>query len=246
MPPGIPGVASRARYRFAPHPNDAARDPNLHKMISRLDPRAHALVRFAAVIAAGTEEMIRAQAQACSTGIEPAAVEELILQSYLFTGFPRTLNAMRAWRALNVAPNVAPPPTAEPPARDPALSEWRAQGERTCATVYGEAYDLLRSNIRALHPALDDWMIADGYGKVLSRPGLDLKTRELAIVAACAASRQQRQLHSHLHGALNAGASEAEVDATLRVLEGILPPHALENYRQLLRKVISSRAVAAD
>ena len=48
-------------------------------------------------------------------------------------------------------------------------------------------------------------MITEGYGKVLSRPGLDLERRELCIVAACAATEQDRQLHSHLHGALNVG-----------------------------------------
>ena len=62
-------------------------------------------------------------------------------------------------------------------------------------------YDRLRENIRHLHPLLDDWMIDEGYGKVLSRPGLDLPRRELCIVAACAATGQDRQLHSHLHGA---------------------------------------------
>ena len=66
-------------------------------------------------------------------------------------------------------------------------------------------YERLRENIRDLHPLLDDWMIVEGYGKVLSRPGLDLARRELCIVAACAAAAQDRQLHSHLHGALNVG-----------------------------------------
>ena len=58
-------------------------------------------------------------------------------------------------------------------------------------------------------------MIVEGYGKVLSRPALDLARRELCIVAACAASRQERQLHSHLHGALHAGASKAAITDTL-------------------------------
>ena len=62
-----------------------------------------------------------------------------------------------------------------------------ARGEATCAAVYGAMYETLRENIRALHPALDEWMITEGYGKVLSRPGLDLPRRELCIVAACAA-----------------------------------------------------------
>ena len=58
-------------------------------------------------------------------------------------------------------------------------------------------------------------MIVEGYGKVLSRPALDLPRRELCIVAACAASKQDRQLHSHLHGALNVGVEPSVIDAAI-------------------------------
>jgi 4-carboxymuconolactone decarboxylase len=118
------------------------------------------------------------------------------------------------------------------------LETWRRRGEATCAIVYGESYEKLRKNIRGLHPALDDWMIVDGYGKVLSRPGADLKTRELCVVAACAASGQQRQLHSHMHGALNAGATAGEVGAVLDALGDLISRDDLARYRQLLQKVV--------
>jgi 4-carboxymuconolactone decarboxylase len=102
-------------------------------------------------------------------------------------------------------------------------------------------YERLRANIRALHPALDAWMITDGYGKVLSREGLDLRSRELCIVAACAASGQQRQLHSHLHGALNAGASPAQVNSALDSLSDFVSSEDLARYKTLLTHVMSRR-----
>src|SRR5436305_9575884 len=111
------------------------------------------------------------------------------------------------------------------PVTDSAVGDaeqWRADGEATCAAVYGSMYDRLRSNIRTLHPLLDDWMITEGYGKVLSRPGLDLPRRELCIVAVCAASHQDRQLHSHLHGALNVGVDPSVVDATLASIADLI------------------------
>jgi 4-carboxymuconolactone decarboxylase len=80
-------------------------------------------------------------------------------------------------------------------------------------------------------------MIVDGYGKVLSRPGVDLRTRELCVVAACAVSGQQRQLHSHLHGALNAGASAGEIGGVLEALGDLVSRADLGRYRQLLQKV---------
>jgi 4-carboxymuconolactone decarboxylase len=209
-------------------------------MLYQLDAQTRALVRLAAAIAGGTEGAARSEIEVCAATVDPVLVEEIILQSYLFAGFPRALNAMRAWRAA-----TGEPPSHEEPAQPGDLESWRNDGERTCAIVYGDAYERLRRNVRALHPALDDWMIVDGYGKVLSRPGLDLKTRELAIVAACAGARQQRQLHSHLHGALNAGATAGEADATLRALNDLLPPPAIDAYRQLLRKIVATRDAPA-
>lgn len=205
-------------------------------MLYQLEAPIRALVRLAAAIAGGTESAVRSEVELCATVADHALVEEIILQSYLFAGFPRALNAMRAWRA--ASGDLAPD---ENPAARGGIEQWRRDGERTCAVVYGDAYERLRDNIRALHPLLDEWMIVEGYGKVLSRSGLDLKTRELAIVAACAGARQQRQLHSHLHGALNSGASVGELDATLRALSDLLPPAAVESYRQLLRKVVAAR-----
>jgi 4-carboxymuconolactone decarboxylase len=189
-----------------------AAGPLSHTLLD-LDPATRALVRLSAIITSGSEGAIR-QGFAALDGVPPVWIEELVLQCHLFAGFPRALNAMREWRRWQPQPAAA---------RDAdAPRDWRAQGEATCATVYGEMYERLRDNIRRLHPDLDDWMIVDGYGKVLSRPGLDLARRELCIVAACAASQQDRQLHSHLHGALNAGAAPSVVGQTLSAIDDLL------------------------
>jgi 4-carboxymuconolactone decarboxylase len=201
--------------------------PLRHTLID-LDPPTLALVRLSAIITAGTENAMR-DAFATLGDVPVVWVEELILQCHLFAGFPRALNAMREWRRWQTEPAVDPDANA---GRD-----WRAQGEATCATVYGEMYERLRGNIRRLHPDLDDWMIVDGYGKVLSRPGLDLVRRELCIVAACAISRQDRQLHSHLHGALNAGAAATAVSSALNAIEDLLDSDHAQSVHLLWSRV---------
>jgi len=200
-----------------------------------LDTRA--LVQIAGAIAGADETVTRRVMENAAGNVDSAHVDEVIIQSYLFAGFPRTLNAARIWRSVS----GAPAPEVDPSAALESSSDWVARGEATCRVVYGESYEMLRENIRALHPALDTWMITDGYGKVLSRPGLDLKTRELCIVAACAASAQQRQLHSHLHGALNAGASVSEVGEALDSLSDFVNDADLDKYKSLLSHVASRR-----
>lgn len=50
------------------------------------------------------------------------------------------------------------------------------------------------------------------FGDIYSRPGLDLKSREMATVAAlCAMGNASPQLKVHIHGALNVGCSAKEV-----------------------------------
>jgi len=195
------------------------------------------LVRVAAAVAGADEQTMRSVIEAAAGKVKPVAMDEVILQSYLFAGFPRTLNAARMWRA--ASGEIAPENDAAAELKND--SDWVERGVETCRTVYGGSYELLRENIRALHPALDAWMIADGYGKVLSRPELDLKIRELCIVAACAAAGQQRQLHSHLHGALNSGASLDEIHGVLASLDDLVAPADLRRYRALLGRVVTRR-----
>lgn len=193
-----------------------------------------ALVRLSARIAIGSEAEVRSGcAEVLSADTPLPWVEECILQSYLMAGFPRALNAMREWRKVSARPAPAPEEIPEP-----NLYRWRVQGEQTCEVVYGKFYAKLRENIVQLHPALDEWMIVEGYGKILSRQGLDLRLRELCIVAACAAMGQDRQLHSHFHGALNAGAEGEELHATLHALDGIIESGLLLHARLLLARVL--------
>ena len=203
----------------------------------RIDDATRHLVRAAAAIAGSGEQQTRSVMERAAGKVDPVAMDEVIIQSYLFAGFPRALNAARIWRAVS----GERAPQSDESAEMVNGSDWVERGERTCRTVYGESYELLRENIRELHPALDAWMITDGYGKVLSRPELDLRTRELCIVAACAAAGQQRQLHSHLHGALNSGASVDEVSSTLDTLDDLIDAGNLSRYRGLLARVLTKR-----
>lgn len=209
-------------------------------MIPPLDEQTRLLVRLSAAITAADEPTTRRVIEEVAGSANAAAVEEVILQSYLFAGFPRTLNAARMWRAAS----GLTAPAADDSASSAHFAEWERDGEATCAIVYGRSYRLLRNNVRDLHPALDAWMITDGYGKVLSRPGLELRLRELCIVASCAAAGQQRQLHSHLHGALNTGASADEVSATLDAVADLAGVARTRRYKALLARVVSSRGAS--
>jgi len=59
-------------------------------------------------------------------------------------------------------------------------------------------------------------MIEFPFGDIYTRPQLDLKSREIAVVAALTAlGNAQPQLKVHLHGALNVGCTRDEVVETI-------------------------------
>src|SRR4051812_28581523 len=98
-------------------------------ILDHLDDETRELVRLAAVVTAADELTIRDAIAGASRTIRPGWVEELLLQTYLFAGFPRALNAMREWRRVH--------PASEPDPDARSIAQWRADGERTCAAVYG-------------------------------------------------------------------------------------------------------------
>jgi len=203
-------------------------------ILEALDQSTIALLRLSAIIAGGTEDQVRNSFASLPSTLPAQWIDELVVQSYLFSGFPRALNAAREWR------RVAPTPA---PSWDEAddtthVAEWHERGEVTCAAVYGAMYEKLRENVRQLHPALDASMVVEGYGKILSRPGLDLPRRELCIVAACAVTWQDRQLHSHLHGALNVGVAPGALISAVEALLPILGDDRTNSVRLLLARVL--------
>jgi 4-carboxymuconolactone decarboxylase len=206
-------------------------------MMSRqdsLDPQTRDLVRFAAAIAQGYEPELRDRvAKLRSSQVPTGWVEELLLQSVLMVGYPRALVAFSVWRKFS----GVPAPDTDPSQDYNSAPDWTSRGEELCGVVYGENYRKLRDSVRALHPAIDSWMITEGYGRTLSRTGLDLTRRELCTVAQTAVLEAPRQLHSHLRGALNAGATFGQIEAALSIVNPLLSFDQWKKVKQLWRTV---------
>lgn len=76
----------------------------------------------------------------------------------------------------------------------------REQGERVVAAL------------KDIAPDFATYLIEFPFGDIYARPGLDLKTREIATVAALTAmGNAAPQLRVHIHGALNVGCTREEI-----------------------------------
>ncbi|ROR22238.1 4-carboxymuconolactone decarboxylase [Vibrio crassostreae] len=78
--------------------------------------------------------------------------------------------------------------------------------------IDGEAGQQVIDSLQDICPELAKYTIEYPFGDIYSRPGLDLKSREIATVAVLTAlGNCAPQLKVHLNAALNVGCSEEEI-----------------------------------
>ena len=78
--------------------------------------------------------------------------------------------------------------------------------------IDGDAGQRVIDSLRDIAPDFARYLIEFPFGDIYSRPGLDLRSREIAVVAALTAmGNATPQLKVHIGGALNVGVSKDEV-----------------------------------
>lgn len=87
-----------------------------------------------------------------------------------------------------------------------------ARGLAKLEEIDGHQGQRVIDSLQDIAPDLGRYIIEFGFGDIYSRPGLDLKSREIAVVAALTAlGNAAPQLKVHIHGALNVGCTRTEV-----------------------------------
>src|SRR5213596_1940019 len=86
------------------------------------------------------------------------------------------------------------------------------RGIAALESITGGTGGAVVESLKDIAPDLAEWIIDFSYGDVMSRPGLDLRSRQFATVAALTAmGTAMPQLRVHLHGALNVGCKPSEL-----------------------------------
>ncbi len=112
------------------------------------------------------------------------------------------------------------------------------QGSAAIKQITGLDAARLIASLADIAPELARWVVEFGYGTVVSRPGLDLKTRELATVAALTAmGTAGGQLRVHIKGALNVGCAPREI------VEVIMQMAVYAGFPAALNGVVAAREV---
>lgn len=87
-----------------------------------------------------------------------------------------------------------------------------ARGWDKLKEIDGEAGERVIAALAPIAPDFARLLIEFPFGDIYSRPGLDLKSREIATIAALAAlGNATPQLKVHIEGALNVGCTQEEI-----------------------------------
>ena len=95
-------------------------------------------------------------------------------------------------------------------------NERYVRGLAKLQEIDGQAGEKVVASLAGIAPDFARYLIEFPFGDIYSRPGLDLRSREIAVVAALTAlGNATPQLKVHIHGALNVGVSREEVVETI-------------------------------
>ena len=91
-------------------------------------------------------------------------------------------------------------------------SERYLTGQRMLQQVDGKGGDAVVESLQDIAPDFAQYLIEFPFGDIYSRPGLDLRSREIATVAALTAlGNAAPQLKVHIGAALHVGLTQDEI-----------------------------------
>ncbi|MEV6428699.1 carboxymuconolactone decarboxylase family protein [Nocardia sp. NPDC051463] len=179
---------------------------------------------------------------ALNVGCTREDIVETLIHVSVYAGFPAALNGLTAARAVFEARADLPARTDTAPA---PTGDRFERGSARLSEIDGHAGEQVIASLQDIAPDLARYLLEFVFGDIYSRPGLDLKTRELTTVAMLTAlGTAAPQLDVHIHGLLNVGGTTTEaieVITQMAVYAGF--PAAL-NAIAVARKVFADRAVS--
>lgn len=176
-----------------------------------------------------------------NVGCRPEEIVEVLILVTVYAGFPAALNGVSAAREVFEQRGDVLEPQ-EAPLESTVTPDRYERGLRALQRVSGESGAAVIESLKDIAPDLGRFIIEFSYGDVISRTGLDEKTRELATIAMCTAlGTTQPQLAVHINAALNVGATVEEVVETLQQMAGYAGFPAALNGISIARKVFADR-----
>ncbi|XDA97962.1 carboxymuconolactone decarboxylase family protein [Sulfitobacter sp. LCG007] len=121
-------------------------------------------------------------------------------------------------------------------------SETRVdRGRRMLDRIDGHAGQRVIDALEEIAPDFATYLFEYPFGDIMSRPGLGLREREIATVAAlCALGTAENQLKVHIQAAINCGVKREEI------VEIMMQMSVYAGFPAALNGLMAAKAVFAD
>jgi 4-carboxymuconolactone decarboxylase len=125
----------------------------------------------------------------------------------------------------------------------PSQPELRRRGLEVLETLHGgHAGAAMVAELAEICPAFADMTIEWALGGVMTRPGLDLITRQLVLIASCVTlGHATPQLVAHVEAALAIGATREQIVETILQLTFYAGGPAVRNSLVALKDTLTSK-----
>jgi 4-carboxymuconolactone decarboxylase len=138
----------------------------------------------------------------------------------MYAGYPKTVVAVSAVQEMlsdlkqRGIPAATPQPDLESRRQAESNEVRYRRGLEALNQISKSSGEAVVKSFEDIAPDLGRYIVEFSYGDVFSRPNLDLKTREIATVAALTGlntTASELPLKVHINGALNVGANRQEI-----------------------------------
>lgn len=205
-----------------------------------LNEKQQAIVTIAAFTANGDIEKLKASLNdGLDAGLTVNEAKEVLVQTYAYAGFPRSLNGLTALMQVlearkasgktdEVGKDAAPVPTD----RSMLQIGTEIQTEVVGQPVVGPVYDFA--------PAIDQFLKSHLFGDIFIRDVLDYQTREVATIAILATlPGLEPQLQGHYSVGMNTGLSENQLKQIVTILNNKVGTDVGTRAQTVLNRVLS-------
>lgn len=213
--------------------------------LNSLDNKSKEIVAVSSLIAQGAIPQLKVHLNgALNSGCSITEVKEIILQMSVYTGFPRSINAMNAFREVLNERKDKGISDLEGSVQDQKtnITDRYLKGAEALSHLDSLQVRKMEENYSDFSPELVKFTFEYAFADIHSRKGLEKKYRQISTVAALATSgNAPSQLQFHINGALNIGITENEIKEIMLLMTVYAGFPAAINGTNILREVVTER-----
>ena len=182
--------------------------------IGNLDNKTREMVTVTSLTVQQTLPQLKSHINALlNTGATPLEVREIIYQCATFIGFPKTLNAIEIMNQVFIEKGINLP--LEYAATTDETNRYNL-GKNIQNPIYGDEIEqALNSVPNKMGKDVSNLLTEVCFGDFYTRKGLDIKTRELLVLAILTTTGNTDTLNSHIKGNLKIGNSKETIAAVI-------------------------------